>query len=68
VFELDFEENLRLVRYCVKYAKRVIFPSTSEVYGMCDEKEFDEDHSKLVLGPFECSGGSTPAASNFLTG
>jgi len=51
VFELDFEENLRLVRYCVKYAKRVIFPSTSEVYGMCDEKEFDEDHSKLVLGP-----------------
>jgi UDP-4-amino-4-deoxy-L-arabinose formyltransferase/UDP-glucuronic acid dehydrogenase (UDP-4-keto-hexauronic acid decarboxylating) len=51
VFELDFEENLRLVRYCVKYGKRVIFPSTSEVYGMCDEKEFDEDQSKLVLGP-----------------
>ena len=51
VFELDFEENLRVVRYCVKYGKRVIFPSTSEVYGMCDEKEFDEDHSKLVLGP-----------------
>ncbi|MGK9608211.1 NAD-dependent epimerase/dehydratase family protein, partial [Salmonella enterica subsp. enterica] len=35
VFELDFEENLKLVRYCVKYNKRVIFPSTSEVYGMC---------------------------------
>ena len=51
VFELDFEENLRVVRYCVKYGKRVIFPSTSEVYGMCDEKEFDEDQSKLVLGP-----------------
>ncbi len=51
VFELDFEENLRVVRYCVKYKKRIIFPSTSEVYGMCDEKEFDEDNSKLVLGP-----------------
>ncbi|NWF93244.1 MAG: bifunctional UDP-4-amino-4-deoxy-L-arabinose formyltransferase/UDP-glucuronic acid oxidase ArnA [Syntrophaceae bacterium] len=51
VFELDFEENLRIVRYCVKYQKRVIFPSTSEVYGMCDEPEFDEDRSKLVLGP-----------------
>ena len=51
VFELDFEENLRVVRYCVKYGKRVVFPSTSEVYGMCDEKEFDEDNSKLVLGP-----------------
>ncbi len=36
VFELDFEENLRVVRYCVKYQKRIIFPSTSEVYGMCD--------------------------------
>ena len=51
VFELDFEENLRIVRYCVKYRKRVIFPSTSEVYGMCDEPEFNEDTSKLVLGP-----------------
>ena len=51
VFELDFEENLRVVRYCVKYGKRIVFPSTSEVYGMCDEAEFDEDNSKLVLGP-----------------
>ncbi|MBW1779513.1 MAG: bifunctional UDP-4-amino-4-deoxy-L-arabinose formyltransferase/UDP-glucuronic acid oxidase ArnA [Deltaproteobacteria bacterium] len=51
VFELDFEENLRVVRYCVKYGKRIIFPSTSEVYGMCDEADFDEDHSRLVLGP-----------------
>jgi UDP-4-amino-4-deoxy-L-arabinose formyltransferase/UDP-glucuronic acid dehydrogenase (UDP-4-keto-hexauronic acid decarboxylating) len=51
VFELDFEENLRVVRYCVKYGKRIIFPSTSEVYGMCDEEEFDEDKSRLILGP-----------------
>lgn len=51
VFELDFEENLRVVRYCVKYGKRIIFPSTSEVYGMCDEEEFDESNSRLVLGP-----------------
>ncbi len=51
VFELDFEENLRIIRYCVKYKKRIIFPSTSEVYGMCEEPEFDEDRSKLVLGP-----------------
>ncbi len=51
VFELDFEENLRIVRYCAKYGKRIIFPSTSEVYGMCDDPEFDEDNSRLVLGP-----------------
>jgi len=51
VFELDFEENLRVVRYCAKYGKRIVFPSTSEVYGMCDEPTFDEDHSRLILGP-----------------
>lgn len=51
VFELDFEENLKIVRDCVRYKKRVIFPSTSEVYGMCEEAEFDEDNSNLVLGP-----------------
>jgi len=51
VFNLDFEENLRVVRYCVKYQKRIIFPSTSEVYGMCDDAEFDEDNSRLILGP-----------------
>ena len=51
VFELDFEENLRVVRYCAKYGKRIIFPSTSEVYGMCADDRFDEEHSRLVLGP-----------------
>ncbi|AZF47935.1 bifunctional UDP-4-amino-4-deoxy-L-arabinose formyltransferase/UDP-glucuronic acid oxidase ArnA [Pseudomonas sp. R2-7-07] len=51
VFELDFEENLKLVRYCVRYNKRVIFPSTSEVYGMCQDQYFDEDTSNLVVGP-----------------
>jgi UDP-4-amino-4-deoxy-L-arabinose formyltransferase/UDP-glucuronic acid dehydrogenase (UDP-4-keto-hexauronic acid decarboxylating) len=51
VFELDFEENLRIVRYCVKYNKRIIFPSTSEVYGMCQDENFDEDNSNLITGP-----------------
>ena len=51
VFELDFEENLRVVRQCVKYKKRVVFPSTSEVYGMCPDEEFDEYESPLVTGP-----------------
>jgi len=51
VFELDFEENLRIVRDCAKYGKRIVFPSTSEVYGMCGDGEFDEDRSNLVLGP-----------------
>jgi len=51
VFELDFEANLAIVRMCVRYKKRVLFPSTSEVYGMSTDAEFDEDTSNLVLGP-----------------
>ena len=51
VFELDFEENLKIVRLCMKYSKRLLFPSTSEVYGMCTDKEFKEDESPLILGP-----------------
>jgi nucleoside-diphosphate-sugar epimerase len=53
VFELDFEANLPIVRSCVKYKKRIVFPSTSEVYGMCRDSEFDPDTSELVLGPIE---------------
>src|SRR5205085_1004974 len=51
VFELDFEANLNIVRQCVKYKKRIVFPSTSEVYGMCPDQAFDEENSVLVTGP-----------------
>ena len=51
VFELDFEANLEIVRQCVRYKKRVLFPSTSEVYGMSTDAEFDEENTSLVLGP-----------------
>jgi nucleoside-diphosphate-sugar epimerase len=53
VFELDFEANLPIVRSCVKHGKRLIFPSTSEVYGMCPDREFDPESSPLVYGPIE---------------
>lgn len=51
VFELDFEANLPIVRACVKRGKRLVFPSTSEVYGMCEDEQFDADRSNLVMGP-----------------
>lgn len=51
VFELDFEANLPIIRHCVKYKKRLIFPSTSEVYGMSPDTEFDEETSPLMQGP-----------------
>ncbi|MDO9508957.1 MAG: bifunctional UDP-4-keto-pentose/UDP-xylose synthase [Thermovirgaceae bacterium] len=50
-FHLDFEANLKIVRMCVKHKKRVIFPSTSEVYGMSTDKELKEDESPIILGP-----------------
>ena len=51
VFELDFEANLEIVRHCVKYKKRILFPSTSEVYGMSTDSPYDEESSNLVTGP-----------------
>ena len=52
VFELDFEANLRIVKLAVKHNKRLIFPSTSEVYGMCTDVDgFDEEASNCVTGP-----------------
>jgi nucleoside-diphosphate-sugar epimerase len=55
VFELDFEANLPIVRHAVRYRKRLVFPSTSEVYGMCGDSALDPDTSKLVLGPIHKS-------------
>lgn len=51
VFELDFEANLEIIRKVVFCKKRLIFPSTSEVYGMCQDETFDEEASSLIVGP-----------------
>jgi nucleoside-diphosphate-sugar epimerase len=51
VFELDFEANLPIIRACVRYRKRVLFPSTSEVYGMSTDAQFHPYESNLILGP-----------------
>ncbi len=51
VFELDFEANLSIIRKCHALQKRLIFPSTSEVYGMCADKFFDEEKSFCITGP-----------------
>jgi len=53
VFELDFEANLPIVRGCVKHGRRLIFPSTSEVYGMSRDPEFHPYRTELVLGPID---------------
>jgi nucleoside-diphosphate-sugar epimerase len=50
-FELDFEQNLKIVRMCVSLGKRLVFPSTSEVYGLSGDEELSEDSSPLITGP-----------------
>jgi len=35
----------------VHHGKRLVFPSTSEVYGMSGDREFDPERSPLVYGP-----------------
>ncbi len=51
IFSLDFEANLPIIRACVKYHKKLVFPSTSEVYGMSPDREFNEENSPLMQGP-----------------
>lgn len=51
IFELDFEANIKVIKAAAKYHKRIIFPSTSEVYGMCADEKFDEETSNCVTGP-----------------
>ncbi len=53
VFELDFEANLAIVRHAVRYRKRLVFPSTSEVYGMSPDRELSEFESSCVYGPID---------------
>ncbi|WP_119344618.1 bifunctional UDP-4-keto-pentose/UDP-xylose synthase [Facilibium subflavum] len=51
VYQLDFESNIDIVKLCVKHKKHLVFPSTSEVYGMSTDIPFDEETSALVTGP-----------------
>ena len=51
IFQLDFEANLKIIKWVAKYSKRIIFPSTSEVYGMSTDQHFNEYTSNLVVGP-----------------
>lgn len=50
VFELDFECNLNIVRLCARHGTRLLFPSSSEVYGM-QTTPCNEETSNLITGP-----------------
>lgn len=51
VFDLTFQLNLHIIQLCMKYRKRIIFPSSSEVYGLCPDRVLSENQSFMVTGP-----------------
>ena len=54
-FDLTFVQNLRIVKLCAHYSTRLLFLSSSEVYGMCQAMNLQEDITPLILGPTEKS-------------
>ena len=68
VFELDFEENLRIVKQCARYGKRVVFPS--HLRGLRDVPRQGVRRGALAAratGRSTSSAGSTPRASSCST-
>ena len=53
VYHSVFETNMEIINQCVKHKKRIIFLSFSEVYGMSEDENFNEETSSLVLGPIQ---------------
>jgi UDP-apiose/xylose synthase len=55
VVDLNFFQNMRLVETCIKFKKRLIQFSTSEVYGRSEGRRhpFNEDDSTLIMGPIK---------------
>lgn len=52
VFELNFTQNLRVARLCMRHRKRLIQYSSAEVYGKTHEGDsLREDDSDLTFGP-----------------
>ena len=52
VVQLNFFENLRIAETCIRYGKRLIQYSTSEIYGKNPTgPSYSEDESELILGP-----------------
>lgn len=50
-FDLTFLHNLNIIRKCTETSTRIVFPSSSEVYGLCSEQPLNEQESLLITGP-----------------
>jgi nucleoside-diphosphate-sugar epimerase len=66
LFELNFEMNLEIIKFTYHAKKRLIFPSTSELYGIGNKESLDEETSNLVLGPIFKEQWIGPASKQLL--
>jgi UDP-apiose/xylose synthase len=55
VVELNFFENLKIIKKCLEFKKRIIQFSSCEVYGLLGGRNgvFSEETSNLILGPVQ---------------
>jgi len=50
-FDLTFAHNLDIIRACAAVSTRIVFPSSSEVYGLCSQQPLSATKSPFVTGP-----------------
>ena len=50
-FDFTFVHNLDIIRTCAATSTRIVFPSSSEVYGLCSQQPLSAKSSLLVTGP-----------------
>ena len=67
VFDLDFEENLAVVRQCVKYGKRLIFPPPRRSTACAPTRSSKRTRARSWSGPSISSAGSTASRSSSST-
>ena len=55
VVELNFYDNLKIIKQCIEHKKWIIQFSSCEVYGLLGGRKgvFSEDSSNLILGPVQ---------------
>ena len=66
VIDLTISPSFEIIKLCNKYKKRIIFTSTSEVYGKSDKIPFSENDDR-ILGSTQKKDGATAQQSQLLS-
>ena len=52
-FNLTFLHNLNIIQHCAATSTRIVFPSSSEIYGLSNHQPLDPIKSLFVTGPVQ---------------